>query len=332
MPMVSARWRLALMLGIGGLPFAAIRRAVAADFDLRLAHTLAANDAVNTAMMALADGLKKNSNGAIEVTVFPSDQLGAQADVSEMVRQGAAVIQLTDPLFLGQYVPDVAVLQAPYIFDKAEDLRKLLGTDWIKDLETKLAGQGFRVISWPSYFGTRQMLSKRPIRNPSDLKGLNFRCGAATMYVEMIKAMGARPITTGFTEVYTGLAQGTLDLMEAPLPTIWASKFYEQAKDVCLSAHMFGWDPVVISETTWQTLPPELQKLVLSEAAKAADLMTQLKLKQEADILPQFKQAGCTIVDDVDRNAFREATGPVLDHYPGFTPGLHTTIQKLLGR
>ena len=30
------------------------------------------------------------------------------------------------------------------------------------------------------------------------------------MYVEMVKAMGARPVTTGFAEVYTGLAQGSI--------------------------------------------------------------------------------------------------------------------------
>ena len=60
------------------------------------------------------------------------------------------------------------------------------------------------------------------------------------MYVEMVKAMGARPVTTAFAEVYTGLAQGTLDLLEAPLPTMWASKFYEQAKFAALTAHMIG--------------------------------------------------------------------------------------------
>jgi TRAP-type C4-dicarboxylate transport system substrate-binding protein len=146
----------------------------------------------------------------------------------------------------------------------------------------------------------------------------------------MVKAMGARPITTAFAEVYTGLAQGTLDLLEAPLPTMWASKFYEQAKYASLTAHMIGWDPVVMSETAYQAMPPDLQKIILEEAANAADVMTRLKTEEERNIIPKYKAAGVTIVDDVNKDAFRRATAPVYDRYPGFTPGIKATVQGLL--
>lgn len=79
-------------------------------------------------MTLLAENLKKRSDGRIDVTVFPADQLGAQADVGEMVRQGASVIQLTDALFLGKYVADASALQAPYLMAKLDDFRKLIGT------------------------------------------------------------------------------------------------------------------------------------------------------------------------------------------------------------
>jgi tripartite ATP-independent transporter DctP family solute receptor len=330
MKKISARCRLAICLGVGMLPLA-LRRAVAAEtFRFRLDHPLAPTDAVQTAMLYLAQNLKKASDGRIEVAVFPADELGTQADVSEMVRQGASVIQLTDDLFLGQYVPDVAVLQAPYLLNKPDDFLKFLGTSWLKGLEEELAAKGIRVISWNNYFGTRQILSKKPIHTLADMKGLNFRVGNAPMYVEMVNAMGARPITTGFAEVYTGLAQGTLDLLEAPLPTIWASKFYEQAKYVVLTAHMIGWDPVTMSEASYQSLPPDLQKIVLAEAARAASLMTQLKQQQERDILSKYRGAGVTIIDNVNRDAFRRVTLPIYDHYPGFTPGLKAQVDALL--
>ena len=102
MTMVSARFRLAILLGAGMAPFMRLRKARAAEFEFRLGHPLTTADAAHTAMTALAHGLKKRSDGRIDVTVFPADQLGAQADIGEMVRQGAAVIQLTDALFLGE--------------------------------------------------------------------------------------------------------------------------------------------------------------------------------------------------------------------------------------
>ena len=152
------------------------------------------------------------------------------------------------------------------------------------------------------------------------------------MYVEMVKAMGGRPVTTAFAEVYTGLAQGTLDLLEAPLPTMWASKFYEQAKFAALTAHMIAWDPVVMSETVYQSMPADLQEIVLEEAGAAADLMTKLKTQEERDILPKFRGAGVTVIEDVDRDAFRRATAVVYDRYPGFTPGIKGTVQGLLAK
>ena len=94
---VSARFRIALLLGAGAAPLLAFRQArAAAEYEFRLGHPLTTADAAHVAMTALADGLKKRSAGRIDVTVFPADQLGAQADIGEMVRQGAAVIQLTD--------------------------------------------------------------------------------------------------------------------------------------------------------------------------------------------------------------------------------------------
>src|SRR5207245_1426438 len=100
-------------------------------------------------------------------------------------------------------------------------------------------------------------------------------------------------------EVYTGLAQGTLDMLEAPLPTMWASKFFEQAKNVAMTSHMIAWDPVVMSETVLRSMPADLQKVVLDEASNAAELMTKLKLQEEQEIIPKYKTAGVNVIEDV---------------------------------
>ncbi len=163
MTMVTARFRLGMLVGAGMAPFIALRPAKAAQFEFRLGHPLTTADAAHTAMMALADGLKKRSDGRIDVTVFPADQLGAQGDIGEMVRQGAAVIQLTDALFLGKYVADAAVLQAPYLMDNPAEFKKLIGSAWLNDLNSRLAAKGFRVISW-SWSAIPRRARSRPRR------------------------------------------------------------------------------------------------------------------------------------------------------------------------
>jgi TRAP-type C4-dicarboxylate transport system substrate-binding protein len=93
---------------------------------------------------------------------------------------------------------------------------------------------------------------------------------------------------------------------------------------------MIGWDPVVMSETVYRSLPPDLQKDVLDSAADAADVMTRLKRQEEQEIIPKYKAAGVTVIEDVDRDAFRKLTDPIYDRYPGFTPGIKQTVQALL--
>lgn len=309
-----------------------IGRANAQQIKLKIGHPLVTADAAHTSMVSLADNLKKNSNGRFDVEVFPADQLGRQKDVGEMVRQGANVLQLTDPLFLGDFVPDAAILQAPYFLDKPTDFQKLVGSDWLNDLSNRLAAKGLRPIAWNGYFGTRQMMSKKPIRKLEDLANLNFRCAPAPMYVETVKAFGAKPVTTGFAEVYTGLAQGALDMLEAPLPTMWASKFYEQCKFVTLTAHMFGFAPLIVSDTWYKALPADMQKLLATEAVNASNLLTKLKSEEETEIQKKYEAAGVTIIRDIDKAPFKKAVAPVYEKYAGWTPGLRARVQAILDK
>lgn len=315
-----------------GLMFAASMAisASAQDVKLRLGHPITTADAAHTAMLSFAENVKKRSNGRVEISVFPSDQLGRQKDVGEMVRQGANVIQLTDPLFLGEWVPDAAILQAPFLMDKPEDMRKVMASDWMADLNNRLNAKGIRVLSWNSYFGTRQIMSKKPVRSLADVNGANFRAAAAPMYVEMIKAMGAKPVVTGFAEVYTGLSQGALDMLEAPLPTMWASKFYEQAKFVTMTGHMISWSPIIMSETYFKSLSADVQKMLVEEATRATEYMGTLKLKEEDEMVKKYESVGVTVIRNIDRNAFRNSTAKVYDNYQGWTPGIRDKVRGII--
>jgi TRAP-type C4-dicarboxylate transport system substrate-binding protein len=95
---------------------------------------------------------------------------------------------------------------------------------------------------------------------------------------------------------------------------------------------MIGWDPVVTSEAVFSSMPHDLQKIMLEEANNAAELMTRLKLQEEKEIIPKYQAAGVTVIDDVDRAAFKHATEIVYSTYPGFTPGLHATVQGMLAK
>ncbi|MBL4644977.1 MAG: TRAP transporter substrate-binding protein DctP [Rhizobiales bacterium] len=310
---------------------ALISSATAAEFEFRLGHPLQPTDATQTAMVSFADGVRERTDGRVEIEVFPSDQLGAQKDVGEMLVQGASVIQFTDFLFLAQWVPDTAVLQAPFLLSDLNDWYTLIESDWFAGIEDQLAAKNIRILSKNSYFGSRSIIGPKAIRSPADIAGENIREANAQMYVEMAKSWGARPVVVNFSEVYTALSQGVVDFVEVPPQTMVSSKFTEQRKVVSLTNHMVGWSPVIISESTFSALPEDIQAIMIEEAAKAGDLLSELKRAGDKEIVATLREMGITVIEDIDQKAFQDASAAAYESFTEWTPGLAATVRAAAG-
>ena len=329
MPTVTRR---AALAGGAALAVAGITgRARAAEITLRLGHPLAPSDAVQTSMISYADAVRKRTDGKVEIQVFPSDQLAAQKELGEMLVQGADVIQLTDFLFLAQWVPDAGILQAPFLLSNWDDWYKILKSPWWSDMEKRFAAKNIHMLCGNGYFGSRSLIGNKEIRTPADIAGLNLREANAPMYVEMAKAWGARPVVISFGEVYTALSQGVCDFVECPPQTMVASKFTELRKIVSLTNHMAGWDAVIMAESTYQKLPEDVRVILDEEAKASGDLLTKLKRGSDDEIITQMKGMGLTVVEDVDRKAFQAASLPAYQSFTDWTPGLTQTLRDITG-
>jgi TRAP-type transport system periplasmic protein len=152
------------------------------------------------------------------------------------------------------------------------------------------------------------------------------------MWLETFKAMGARPTTVQWSEVYSALQQGVVAAAEAPLGSLYGSKLFEVKKTLSLTSHFIAWVNFVASESFFQSLPPDLQAILLEEGQKAGDEMTRLTLEKQEQYLAQFKEAGMTIVEDVDLAAFQKQTESVYSAFPNWTPGLHEQIQAIIAK
>ena len=65
-------------------------------------------------------------------------------------------------------------------------------------------------------------------------------------------------------------------------------------------------------------------------SARGGAEMTRLTQAMNDDYKQKFKAAGVTFVEDVDREAFRQATLPVYKAFPKRTPNLHETVTGIL--
>lgn len=293
---------------------------------IRLAHSLSTSEPAHVAAEYFAKNVAQRTNNKVLIQVFPSEQLGSGKDVNEMIRQGANVMNITDPGYLSDFVPDIGVLNGPYLIKDPKDYTKLLASDWYKDVEKKLEAAGFKLVMANGFFGQRHLIADKPVRKPEDMAGMTVRVPPNTMWIETFKSMGARPTTVQWSEVYNALQQNVVAAAEAPLGSLWGSKLHETRKVISMTGHFTAFVMWPINASYFNKLPADVQKVLLEEGKKAGDEMTRLTLELQNDYMNKFKAAGVTFVSDVDLAAFQKSTSTVYKAFPKWTPGLHDTV------
>jgi tripartite ATP-independent transporter DctP family solute receptor len=271
-------FRLASALA-GVLLASAALPAVAQDqIRIRFAHSLSSTEPAHQAAEFFAKNVAARTNGRVQIQLFPSEQLGPGKEVNEMIRQGANVMNITDPGYLSDFVPDIGVLNGPYLIKDPADYGRLLGSDWYKGVEKRLEQAGFKLVMANGFFGQRHLIADKAVRKPEDMAGMTVRVPPNTMWIETFKAIGARPTTVQWSEVYNALQQNVVSGAEAPLGSLWGSKLHETRKVISMTGHFTAFVMWPINANYFNKLPADVQKVLLEEGKKAGDEMTRLTL------------------------------------------------------
>ena len=112
--------------------------ALAEKYNLMFSHTLTENDPNHQAFVQWADAVSERTNGDLTIDVYANAQLGAEEDVIEQMRMGANIGHNTDFARLGNYVPEVAVFNGPYMLESMDDVKKAQQLDCVKEWEKRL--------------------------------------------------------------------------------------------------------------------------------------------------------------------------------------------------
>lgn len=322
------RW-IAAVAAAGGLATPGIPRAQS-QIRIRFAHSLSTVEPAHQAAEFFARNVAERTSNRVRIEMFPGEQLGSGRDVNEMIRQGANVMNITDPGYLSDFVPDVGILNGPYLVDSYDQFERLLDSEWHRGVDQKLQQAGFRMIMQGAYFGARHMIAEKPIRRPADLAGMTVRVPPNQMWIETFRSLGARPTTVQWSEIYNALQQNVVQAAEAPYGSLWGAKLQEVRKVISTTGHfqaLTGWP---INNGYFTRLPAEVRAVLLEEGAKAGREMTRLTKEQEAGFVERFRAAGVQIVTELDIAAFREASAATYRAFPRWTPGLHDTVRRIL--
>lgn len=253
----------------------------------------------------------------VDVQVFENGQLGTSPDDCIGGLQNGS-IQFSD-ISTGnvtEFSNAYTVLDQPFLFNSKEEARAaikggagdLMNEKFLADANVKNLG------FWD--YGFRDLTnSKREVASKADLDGLKIRTLTSDVYVNMIAAMGASPTAMAYSEVFTGLQQGTIDGQENPLSTIVDAGFYEVNPYITLDGHLYGWLGFFCSGDWFNGLDADTQAIVQECATAAVEAQIGFNDDAEAAAMQTLKDAGCTIteVSDDAKAEWRDACQSLYD-------------------
>jgi tripartite ATP-independent transporter DctP family solute receptor len=262
--------------------------------------------------------LDKATNGRLSVQMYASMQLGGEKEAIEQAQIGAIALARVSVGALGPVIPDLNVLNLPFLFRSTEHSQRVLDGPIGQELLGKVTNNptaNLVGLCWMDA-GARNMYdTKRPITDIADLKGLKIRVMGNPMFVDMMNDLGGNGVAMGYDQVFTALQTGVVDGAENNPPSFVFDNHYQVAKYYTLTEHLIVPEMLVFSKPIWNKLSKDDQALIRKLAREAQMNERALWNVYQAKAMAKMKEAGIQIITIKDKAPFQAAVKPVWDKY-----------------
>jgi tripartite ATP-independent transporter DctP family solute receptor len=236
---------------------------------------------------------------------------GPEPDLWDAVRLGSIDLTLITAISLSPQVPEVEVLNIPFLFRDLDHARKVLDGPIGRSLNERLSKSGVVVLAWGD-MGFRQMTtSSRPIVGPGDLAGLRMRIVPNEIYKSVFHALGADPVEMFLPDLYNALKDGLVDGEDNPLLVLQANHLDEVQKYVSLTGHFYNPLIFMMNADRFKALTAQEQQAIRLAAEAGAEATRQVTQKNEKAVIQAFRKKGLKVIDTIDRAAFEKALAPL---------------------
>ncbi len=293
---------------------------------LKLGHSLDTAHPAHQAMEFMKRRVEELSSGAVTIDIYPSSVLGSETQCIEQLQNGSLAMTKTSAAAMENFIPSMSVFGLPYIFRDGEHYWNVLNGEIGRSMLEEGESKALRGLCYYDA-GSRNFYTKeKPIKSPDDLKGLKIRVMNSKTAIDMVKAMGGSPTPIAWGELYSALAQGTVDGAENNPPSFSSNKHYEVCKHFTLDGHTRIPDMLMMSSKVWSRLDPREREWVQTAALESSAFQRGLWKKETAAALEKAKEEGVTVYE-VDIAEFAAKVAPMLAEVED--PAARELVQKI---
>jgi tripartite ATP-independent transporter DctP family solute receptor len=288
---------------------------------IRMGNQVDENNFLNQGYVAFKEIIEEKSDGRFNVEIYNGGTLvGSDEEIVEALKSGS--IELSTSSAYGTAnttgADALKLFDMPMLVDSNEEAYELLDGEYgdiIKEQvaeNTNLTVLGFVDLGW---YGI--MNGTRPIETPEDLNGLKIRTSSADLHLDTMSAMGGNPTPMAYSEVFTGMQQGTIDGVSTTTALIHGDRFFEVNEHLTLTNHVFLPHIMMVNNEFYDGLSDEMRTILDESIEEYVQVARDLSIEAEELAVKEMAEEGVEIVEltDESREAFRKKTEPVIEQH-----------------
>ena len=243
---------------------------------------------------SFAEDVKKNTGGALDITVHANGSLIKHPDILRAVSTGQVNVA---EFLLGQFGNEDPVFAAdnlPFVAAGWDNAWKFYQAQK-PVLEKKLDGRGMKLlyaVAWPG----QGIYTKDPVKSAGDFKGLKMRT-YSPLTSRLAELLGMAPVQAQVPDIPQLFATGAMQTMVTSSATGTASKAWEFVKNYYKTN---AWNPknvVVVNQRAFARLPKNQQDGLLKAAAAAEPRGWEMSKQREKDADELLAKNGVTVAE-----------------------------------
>ncbi len=261
--------------------------------------------------------MESGTNGEVEVEVTWNimDEGRPNTDLFDLVEAGHMFFCYFSSSYLGARVPELNVLETPFLFQDLESAHHALDGALGDSLTRAVrAVTGFEVLGfWDN--GFRHLTNRlRPVHRPEDCSGMTVRLQPNVIHEDLIRCWGAIPVAVELSEAIQLITRLDVDAQENPLANTVAYGVDQVHRHVTMSGHLYGARGLFAHRATWESFESDLREVVTGAIRSAIDVQRKSAARLETSLRTRLEAEGLEFVDlsDEERSAFVEASSPAI--------------------
>ena len=290
------------------------------DYVLSYADNQTGNYPTVQAARRFAEQVNKETDGRIEIRVYPNAELGDEVSTVQQLIFGGIDLCRSSLSSLAEYSAESIVLQMPYLYEDRDHMWRVLDGEVGNQVKDSFQGTGLVPLAWFDA-GVRNFYTvEKPIDTLEDMQGLRIRIVPNSPLMEdMVRQLGAEPVPIVYEAVKDAIQTGEIDGAENNWSSYEAMNHDEVAPYFMLDEHTRVPELMLASNATWEQLSPDDQATIQRCADAAGLYERELWTARETSAREKCLREGTVeiVLSEREKKRFRDAVSPLYKKYCG---------------